>query len=117
MHIYDVFLISKHGNTVNTVPRGAYGEEPSPQPVHEAFHALLHLEQSAWLTALFECLGEDIDLTLYLIKHACRCVAGLKFVELIILYGAKRSGKDTFVSARGKVYAYFWNSRRGPMGP
>jgi hypothetical protein len=34
----------------------------------------------------------------YLVKVAVRVLAGLKFVELLILYGAKRSGKDTFVN-------------------
>ena len=83
-----------------------YGEDPSPQPVHEAFHALLALPSGQWLKSLYECLSEDIDLTMYLIKHACRSIAGLKFVELIILHGPLRSSKDTFVSAPLEQFTY-----------
>jgi hypothetical protein len=48
---------------------------------------------------LLQACNDDIDVALYLVKQACRCIAGLKFVELLILWGVKRSGKDTFVTA------------------
>ena len=75
-----------------------YGEEPSPQPVLEALSRLLSSPHGKWFKALYQGTNEDVDLTIYLIKQSCRCVAGLLFVELLIIYGAKRSGKDTFVS-------------------
>jgi hypothetical protein len=67
----------------------------------EAFHRVIDHEQSEWMRSLFECLNENIDLALYLIKQCTRVAAGLTYVELLIIHGPLRSGKDTFVNTLG----------------
>jgi len=47
---------------------------------------------------LYECLNDNLGLLIYLLKHFTRVAAGLSYVELLILWGALRSGKDTFIS-------------------
>ena len=61
--------------------------------------ALLGLPSCRWFRSLYAATNTDIDVALYLVKQATRSLAGLRFVELLILYGCKRSGKDTYVDA------------------
>ena len=72
-------------------------ESPEQQVVMDALAALLQCEGCEWFRALLQTCNNDVDVAIYLVKQACRCIAGLKYVEVLLLYGCKRSGKDTFV--------------------
>ena len=77
--------------------------EASQEEVLTAVDALLASEHCRWFKYLVQTCN-NIDVALYLVKVACRATAGLKFVELVILYGVKRSGKDTFVLPLMNLY-------------
>ena len=75
----------------------ANDDHPLAATARDAFARLLAHEDAEWFRNFHAACGEDMDVTLYLIKQGSRAIWGLRFVELLVLHGAKRSGKDTFV--------------------
>jgi hypothetical protein len=62
-----------------------------------AYDAVVAHPKAEYFRALDAVLFGQRDVVLYLLKQCTRVAAGLTFVELLILWGALRSGKDTFV--------------------
>ena len=75
------------------------GDTPEARAALEATAAVAAHPDGVWFGKLAEACNDDLDMAIYLVKQATRVLAGLSFVELLILFGAPRSGKDTFVNA------------------
>lgn len=72
-------------------------ESAEATAVMQAFEALLSRSDCCFFKAVFEIASDDLHLATYLVKQAARALCGLSAVELLVIHGEKRSGKDTYV--------------------
>lgn len=75
-------------------------DSPAAAAVMAAFHVLMARGDSTFFHALFEICSDDLHLATYLLKQLTRALCGLSAVELLMLQGEKRSGKNTIVFYR-----------------
>jgi len=64
----------------------------------EAYEAVKVHPKSVFFRNQDEVLFGEKDVVLYLLKHFTRVGAGLSFVELLVIWGALRAGKDTCIN-------------------